>query len=45
MTLIATLGEYGAQQLGISGKKGVLQGLDIWNVEVVLSSGNHQVAY
>ena len=45
MTINATLGEYGAQQLGISGKKGLLQGLDIWNVEVVLSSGNHQVTY
>lgn len=36
MTINTTLGEYGAQQLEITGKKALLRGLDIWNVEVVL---------
>ena len=45
MTINATLGEYGAQQLGANGRKARLNGLEIWNVEVILSSGKPFVPY
>lgn len=41
MTINATLGEYGAQELGIYGEKAPLRVLEIWNVKVVLSDNNH----
>lgn len=36
MTINATLGEYGSQQLEFKGGQAPLSGLEIWNVEVTL---------
>ena len=41
MTINATLGEYGAQQLQFKGGQAPLRGLEIWNVEVNLPRATH----